>query len=70
MIGAVLFAAAVLSGSSQLIVVTTADWNATAGTMQRYEKRLLRWRAVGPPIDIVIGRTGLAWGRRTDVYRS
>ena len=58
MIAALLFAA--LAGSSQLIVVTTPDWNATTGTLQRYEKRLLRWRAIGTPIDVVIGRTGLA----------
>lgn len=63
MIASLLFAAAVLSGSNQLIIVTTADWNATTGTLQRYDKHLLRWRAVGQPIDVVIGRTGLAWGR-------
>jgi D-alanyl-D-alanine dipeptidase len=54
---------AVLTGSRQLVVVTTPDWNATAGTLQRYEKRLLRWRPVGAPVAIVVGRTGLAWGR-------
>ena len=57
MLAALLFAA--LSGSSQLIVVTTPDWNATTGTLQRYEKRLFRWRAVGSPVDVIIGRTGL-----------
>lgn len=61
MIAALLLA--VLTGSQQLIVVTTPDWNATSGKLQRYEKRLLRWRAAGPPVDVVIGRTGLAWGR-------
>ena len=61
MIAALLLA--VLSGTRQLIVVTTPDWNATTGTMQRYERHLLRWRAVGAPVDVIIGRTGLAWGR-------
>ena len=48
---------------SQLLVVVTPDWDATNGTMQRYEQRWRRWRAVGDPINVVIGRTGLAWGR-------
>jgi D-alanyl-D-alanine dipeptidase len=61
-IAALLFAMA-FSNTSQLVVVTTADWTATAGVMQRYEKHLYRWRAVGPSIDVVIGRTGFAWGR-------
>jgi D-alanyl-D-alanine dipeptidase len=43
--------------------VQTADWTATTGTLQRYDKHLFRWRAVGTPIDVVIGRSGLAWGR-------
>lgn len=62
MIAALLFAS-MLGGAKQLVLVTTPDWNATQGTLQRYEKHLLRWRAVGPPIPIVVGRTGLAWGR-------
>lgn len=49
--------------AAQLVVVTTPDWNATQGTLQRYEKHLFHWRAVGAPINVVIGRTGLAWGR-------
>ena len=61
MIVALLFA--ILSGSRQLIVVITPDWNATSGTLQRYDKHLLRWRAVGAPVNVVIGRSGLAWGR-------
>ena len=61
MIAALLLA--VLAGSRQLVVVTTPDWNATSGSLQRYEKHFLRWRPVGAPVDVVIGRTGLAWGR-------
>ena len=49
----------------QLLVVTTADWNAISGLLQRYERRTAtsQWQAVGTPIPIVVGRTGLAWGR-------
>jgi hypothetical protein len=53
-----------LAPSTQLIVVTTADWNAVDGHLQRYERARIRdaWTAVGEPIPIVVGKTGLAWG--------
>jgi L,D-peptidoglycan transpeptidase YkuD (ErfK/YbiS/YcfS/YnhG family) len=53
-----------LTQSRQMIVVTTKDWNAVPGTLQRYERRTLRspWQPVGAPIPIVVGRSGLAWG--------
>jgi L,D-peptidoglycan transpeptidase YkuD (ErfK/YbiS/YcfS/YnhG family) len=53
-----------LAKSSQLIVVTTPDWNAVDGRLQRYERATpkARWRPVGPPFSIVVGKTGLAWG--------
>jgi hypothetical protein len=53
-----------LAPSTELIVVTTADWNAVDGHLQRYERGRVRddWKAVGEPIPIVVGKTGLAWG--------
>jgi D-alanyl-D-alanine dipeptidase len=53
-----------LAPSRQLIVVTTVDWNAVDGRLRRYERARIRddWRAVGEPIPIVVGKTGLAWG--------
>lgn len=50
--------------SRQMIVVTTNNWNAVPGTLQRYVRRTLRsaWQPVGKPIPIVVGRSGLAWG--------
>lgn len=47
----------------QLIVVTTPAWDSVSGTLQRYERPrgTARWRAVGTPIPIVVGQTGLAW---------
>lgn len=47
----------------QLIVVTTPAWDSVSGTLQRYERPrgTSRWRAVGTPIPIVVGQTGLAW---------
>ena len=53
-----------LATSTQLIVVTTADWNAVDGRLQRYQRATPKqaWRPVGAPISIVVGKTGLAWG--------
>jgi D-alanyl-D-alanine dipeptidase len=47
----------------QLVVVTTADWSATAGTLRRYERAGGGWRAVGEPVAVAVGRSGLGWGR-------
>lgn len=60
------------AGSTQIIVATTADWPAVGGVLQRYERRDTRgsWKPAGLPIPIVVGKTGLAWGRGTaDVSR-
>jgi D-alanyl-D-alanine dipeptidase len=48
----------------QAVVSLTADWDSTAAVVQRYERQSARasWRAVGPPIAAMVGRTGLAWG--------
>src|SRR5580698_226784 len=49
-------------GSTQLIVVTTSNWGAVAGQLQRFEQVHERWRPVGEPIPIVVGRSGMGWG--------
>lgn len=53
-----------LARSTQIILVTTSDWNAVEGRLQRYQRATAdeKWRAVGDPISIVVGRNGLAWG--------
>lgn len=48
--------------SSQLLVVSTQDWHAKNGILQRYEKNSKKWGKVGQPISIILGRNGLAWG--------
>ena len=50
------------SDARQLVMVTTADWNATTGTLQRYERSNGRWQAVGDATPITVGRAGSAWG--------
>jgi D-alanyl-D-alanine dipeptidase len=53
-----------LGASTQMIVVTTPDWNTVSGQLQRYgrAKPGKRWKAVGSPVAIVVGKTGMAWG--------
>lgn len=53
-----------LAHSTQAIVVTTRDWNAVPGHMQRFERANTHapWHPVGMPSAIVVGRSGLGWG--------
>jgi D-alanyl-D-alanine dipeptidase len=53
-----------LRASTQILVVTTQDWNGVDGTLQVYErpKARKRWKAVGDPIPVVVGKNGLGWG--------
>ncbi|WP_263357968.1 L,D-transpeptidase family protein [Acidicapsa ligni] len=50
--------------STQMILVTTPDWNTVEGRLQRYERTTTHetWHAVGEPISIVVGKNGLGWG--------
>ncbi len=49
--------------TQQLLRVTTADWNTSTGTLQRYERDAQgHWQKVGKPINIILGRNGLGWG--------
>jgi D-alanyl-D-alanine dipeptidase len=53
-----------LGQSTQIIVVTTSDWNAVTGHLQRYERSSPQdiWHPVGNSIQIVVGKSGLGWG--------
>lgn len=48
----------------QMVVVTTADWTSVSGTLQRFERNTThdKWKPVGQPFPIVVGKAGLAWG--------
>jgi L,D-peptidoglycan transpeptidase YkuD (ErfK/YbiS/YcfS/YnhG family) len=48
----------------QLIVVRTANWNASSGTLARYDRdESLVWHRTSDAISVNVGRHGLAWGR-------
>jgi len=46
----------------QLLLVTTADWNADRGLLRRYERTTQGWRVVGDAQPVLVGRNGSAWG--------
>ena len=52
------------SKSLQAFVVTTKDWSAVQGKAQLFERKSTKakWKAVGEPFAVVVGRNGLAWG--------
>jgi L,D-peptidoglycan transpeptidase YkuD (ErfK/YbiS/YcfS/YnhG family) len=55
------------SDARQLILVTTADWNADSGQLRRFEKttdagQTAHWREVGVAAPVMVGRNGSAWG--------
>ena len=53
-----------LGSSTEIVVVTTADWNSPQGVLHRYERSNAnkKWKAVGEPIAVMVGKSGLAWG--------
>jgi D-alanyl-D-alanine dipeptidase len=50
--------------STQMIVVTTPNWDAVEGHLRRYQRGTPQeaWQPVDQPISIVVGKKGLAWG--------
>lgn len=52
------------AGCRQLLLVRSANWVTSAARLQRYERtRGSSWRAVGEPLQVNVGRHGMAWGR-------
>ena len=50
------------SSARQLVLVTTADWDANQGTLQTFVKSDGAWQLAAPGVPITIGREGAAWG--------
>src|SRR5450631_4831899 len=55
---------AAMRTSTQMVVVTTADWDAVAGKVQRYERvnAHKKWKKAGVPLPVVVAKKGLGWG--------
>ena len=49
----------------QLVLVVTPDWPTTSGSLRRFERdgAETAWREVGEAVPVVVGRSGLGWGR-------
>ena len=57
------YAAGVPADCTQLIVGTAPTWNSMRGQMQLFERTLGgKWEAVAPPVPVLFGKHGLAWG--------
>ena len=52
------------SNAQQLIVVTTANWDADHGRLRRFEKAPgeSQWHEAGSVAPVMVGRAGSAWG--------
>ncbi|MFT4256311.1 MAG: hypothetical protein QM599_05045 [Pseudoxanthomonas sp.] len=48
--------------AEQMVVVVVPDWNASTGTLRRYERTRDGWRLADHETGIVVGRSGVAWG--------
>lgn len=48
--------------AGQLVLVTTAGWDADSGTLRTYVRDGDGWRAQGDAMPVAIGRSGAAWG--------
>jgi len=64
MLGMLLVVTAHAAEPGQAIVVTTQGWSDVQGTAQRYVRDAgHHWQKVGDPFPVVVGKTGLGWGR-------
>lgn len=60
--GAATSPAAPWQQSRQLVLVTTAGWDANHGSLRTYQRSGRRWQQVGAAAPVMIGRAGAAWG--------
>ncbi len=50
-----------ISHADKLIVVTTPGWNSVDGTLSRYVRSHGKWKQLGKPVPVVVGKNGMAW---------
>lgn len=53
---------AALAKSKQLVIVISANWDATQGALYRYERDQQTWMQRASPVPVAIGGKGSAWG--------
>ena len=57
-------AAPIAADKTQLVTVVSSHWNEFQATLRRYERDPgNRWKPIGEPIKVVLGREGYGWGR-------
>ena len=49
--------------SQQIVVVSIPHWDAVEGQLSRYEWSGNGWKEVGTAWPIVVGKSGMAWGK-------
>lgn len=47
--------------ADKLLVVTTPGWNSVDGTLTRYVRSHGKWKQLGKPVPVVVGKNGMAW---------
>ena len=50
------------SEGTQMVVVTTPDWQTPAGRLQAFERRNGQWRSYGLDFPVITGKNGAGWG--------
>jgi D-alanyl-D-alanine dipeptidase len=50
------------AATTQILLVTTLDWDTSSASLQRMEKKATHWQPVGTAIPVRVGRNGLGWG--------
>lgn len=58
------FTKAIPANCGQAVLVNAPGWSSTTGTLRRYERAdaHARWQMVGAPVEVLLGKHGLAWG--------
>lgn len=51
-----------IGDARQLVLVIADDWDASRGQLRGFARSGARWRAIGAPVDVALGRNGSAWG--------
>ncbi len=58
-----LYASIIPFETKQLLLVSSSDFNTSVANMQAFERSDEKWEKVFDPIQVNLGRTGLAWGK-------